>query len=525
MITGCFYFKVIESSDPAPVVISNMQDEQKFIILHMGDKVWHLTDIVLNEEFAAGNITELQGHQKYLTAKPDVVNRYKAASIKETKVETEVLNEVHIYVTEFSETTTGQISIPMQAIKKIEIYGKASGATAASWIFSTLGYGTVAFIVLLILTFHNWGGCSCPFVYSYDGTHFIFNGEILSGATQPGLERDDWLPLHMIASKEGTYKLKLTNEVHEIQSVNYAGLTVIDHSENVSVLIDKYGISQTIKEPVKPTDARNKAGRDILSLIEARDTLYYSGERNSTDEQGIEEIVMKFVRPQEVSKSAKLIIRAKNSFWLEILFSKFHKFFGDRYGNFAEKQESVSGRNLNKFLLDQNIPLSVYLEKNGKWEFVDYFNIAGPMALRGDILSIDLNGITSDTVKIKLETGFLFWEIDYSAMDFSKNEKVDVAELAPNIAQDQNGNDARELLIKTDENYLVLRNVGDEVLLDFKEPARQHTGRTIFLHTSGYYKILREQSGPSDKKTLKTFRKPNRFPQFSKEMYDLLPVD
>jgi hypothetical protein len=63
------------------------------------------------------------------------------------------------------------------------------------------------------------------------------------------------------------------------------------------------------------------------------------------------------------------------------------------------------------------------------------------------------------------------------------------------------------------------------VILDFNEPPVQNMERTLFLHTSGYYKILREQKGYADRKTLKTFRKPNRFPEFSKEMYELLPSE
>jgi hypothetical protein len=364
---------------------------------------------------------------------------------------------------------------------------------------------------------------SCPFVYTYNGSEFIFTGEIFSGATQPGLERDDFLPLYALASSEGQYRLKLTNEVHEIQSLNFAGLIVIDHPKDVSVLIDKSGVPQTLRQPVSPLEAKNKSGKDILSVIAVKDSLFYSGDIKSTGNDGIEEIFLKFSRPPGCD-SAKLIIRAKNSFWFDILFAKFHKLFGDRYKNFAEKQNSASGKKLNKFLLDQNLPLSVYIEKDGKWEFADYFNIAGPMALRDDILPINLTGISSDTVKLKLKTGFLFWEVDYAGMDFSKNETVVPVALAAKSAIDQNGSDVKDLLLSADKKYLVLKEVGNETNLIFDAPAEPSSGRTVFLHSRGYYKILREQSGKPDIKALKTFKKPNRFPEFSREMYDLLPA-
>jgi hypothetical protein len=518
MISGCYYFKVTRSADPPQAAISKMQDEQKFIILHLDDKVWHLTDIIVNEESFTGSISRLTGHEKYLTVEPDVSNRYlKRSSLNESYV----LNEVHVFITEYSETDAGKISVPIKAIQKIEIYDKASGATAASWVFGSLGVALGAFGVFLVIVALTKS--SCPFVYAYNGTDFLFSGEIFSGATQPGLERDDYLPLPTIASFEGAYRLKLTNEVHEIQSVNLAGLIIVDHPGDVSVLIDKYGVPHTIKKPSSPVEAKNNSGKDILSLVRTRDTLFYSGDEKSTGENGIEKIFIKFIKPPD-SESAKLIIRAKNSFWLDVLFTKFHKLFGKRYNIFAAKQESASGEKLNKFLIDQKIPLSVYLEKDGEWEFIDYFNIAGPMTLRDDILPLDLTGLSSDTVKIKLETGFLFWDVDFAGMDFSKKITVVPTALSVKSAIDQKGNDAKDLLLSTDKDYLVLKEVGDETLLIFDAPVQNNNGRSVFLHTRGFYKIIREQTGATDKKALRTFKKSNRFPEYSKEVYDLLPV-
>jgi hypothetical protein len=517
MTSGCYYFKVTRSAEPPRDVITKMKDENKFIILHLDDQAWQFRDITVNEDFITGIKSFLSGHERYKTVKAESANRY----VKKIEASS-VLNEVHIYVTGFMETADGRISIPTKDIQKIEIYDKDQGATAASWIFSSVGIGIGAFAVLLVIVALTKS--SCPFVYTSDGTGLSFSGEIFSGATQPGLERDDYLPLKEIESGDGSYILKLTNEVHEIQSVNVAQLICVDHPDDLSVLIDKYGTVNTFHKPSPPVSARNGAGLDILPVIVTKDTLNYSGDEKNIGKNGIEDIVMEFVRPHNCD-SAKLIIRAKNSFWLDVLFTKFHKLFGERYNIFTAKQESLPGEKLNKFLLDQKIPLSVYIEREGKWQYADYFNIAGPMALRDDILPLNLAGISSDTIKLKLETGFLFWEVDYAGMDFSRNETCIPELVSANSALDKTGTDVRALVDSKDNNYMVLRDVGDELTIDFDKPALKNTKRTLFLHTSGYYKILREQKGPADKKALKTFRKPNRFPEFSKETYDLLPVD
>lgn len=517
MTGGCYYYKVTRSAGPSREVIDRMQAENKYIILHLEDNVWHFQDVVVNESSVTGHISLLTGHENYKRTKPDAANRYYKSK---TFNQSDVLNEVHIYVSGFAETPDGRISIQEKEIQKIEIYDKDSGATAASWIFSSIGIGIGAVAVLLIIIALTKS--SCPFVYSFDGKGYIFNGEIFSGATQPGLERNDYLPLNIIASASDDYKLKLTNEVHEVQSVNFAGLICVDHPAGRSVLLDKYGTVNTLVKPVPPLQAENGNGRNILNEIKEKDTLNYSGDTEASGNSGIEQIIMKFARPAGC-KSASLVIRAKNSFWLDVLFTKFHGLFGSRYNIFLKKQESETPENLERFLIEQKIPLSVYIEKDGEWVYSDYFNLAGPMAFRDDILRLDFDGISSDTIRIKLETGFLFWEVDYAAMDFSKNESVIPSVIAASGALDKNGADVSNLIRTADKNYLVLRNVGDEVFLNFKKPEQKSEARTLFLHTSGYYRILREQSGPADRRKLKSFREPGRFPAFSKEMYELLP--
>lgn len=515
--SGCYYYKVTRSTGPPKEAIEKMQVDNKFIILHLEDKAWHLQDVVVNESSVTGRITVLTGHESYKTAKPDAANRYYKSIAYD---QSDVLNEVHIYVSGFTEAISGRISIQPGDINKIEIYDKDSGATAASWIFSGIGIGLGAMAIILIIVALTKS--SCPFVYLFDGSGYIFSGEIFSGATQPGLERNDFLPLGIVNAPDGVCKLKLTNEVHEIQFVNFAELMYVDHPGNVSALIDKYGSLSVFKKPDSPVIAINDNGKNILDAIKERDTINYSGDTEPRANNGIEEITIKFVKPAGC-KSARLVIRAKNSFWLDILMAKFHKLFGEKYEAFSEKQKSESPEKLRKYLLDQNIPLSVFIEKDGEWKYADYFNIVGPMALRDDILNLNLGDINSDTVSVKLKTGFLFWELDYAGMDFSKNETVIPSVIAAASAIDRSGADVSNLLGYIDKNYLVLKDVGDEVLIDFKMPHQESEARTLFLHTSGFYKILREQSGPADRKKLKTFRKPNRFPSFSREMYELLP--
>jgi hypothetical protein len=520
-MNGCYYFKVIRSSEPPTTAINAFQEEHKSIYIHLEDQLWHFSDIKINDENISGTITNLSPDETVWKVKPEGANRYR----KNGKInESEVLNEVHIFVREIIKNDNLHITFPLTAVDRIEVYDKATGATVASWTFSVIGISAAAaaitagiIIIIALLTKQ-----SCPFIYAYNGNDFIFTGEIFSGATQPGLERDDYLLLPDIVSDKGNYKIKISNEVKEIQSINLAELIVIDHPADQSVLIDKYGTVHSFDYLVSPVEALDNINKtDILPLIREKDSISWSSNLKQPDKSSSEEIVLKFVKPADATTS-KLIIRAKNSFWLDGLVGKIQKYFGDRYDNYMKKQEKVSPKKLQKWQLDQKMPLSVYVEENKRWKFVDYFNLAGPMALKDDILELNLNGIKSDTIKIKLETGFLFWEIDYAAMDFNKIKSPEFLTIQAKTALDNNNTDVKNLLSKSDNEYYVQSNVGNEAELTYNVPTQKEPVRSVFLHSRGHYRIIREQSGKPDIKALKTFRKAGRVPEFSKETFDKL---
>ena len=171
-------------------------------------------------------------------------------------------------------------------------------------------------------------------------------------------------------------------------------------------------------------------------------------------------------------------------------------------------------------MFNQGFPLAVYLENEGKWELEDFYEIAGPMAMKNDILAINLKDIKSDTVKIKLETGLMFWEMDYAAMDFTENLPLEVKTVAALEAIDENGLNVASAISSDDFQYYSQPEIGNEATLTFPVPEFTSENRTIILHSKGYYKIIREQEGRADWKTLKSFRDPGRMAQYSRELYE-----
>jgi len=406
-----------------------------------------------------------------------------------------------------------QYSIPINAIKKIEVYDSDIGKTIALVILGTAAIVGIVFLIILLTKE------SCPFVYAYNGESFEFTGEIYSGAIFPHLERDDYLPLPPLKPLENEYQLKMTNEVQEIQYTNLTELLVIDHPAETDVLLDKYGNYHTFDALQSPRSAHNSNQLNILPELMEKDNLKYLGDVNEDTELENDFIILNFEKPAEV-ENAELVLRAKNSFWLDYIFGQFFNMFGDEYPNWMENQRNLKeGKNPN-WSLEQGIPLSVYLEKNGEWQFVDYYNVVGPMAEKDIIMSLDIADIDSNDLNVKLEFGYMFWELDYAGIDFSPQLEVDVQTMDLNSAIDHNGEEVSGLLKMSDDVYFVMDEIGDQALLKFTVPEGSQTQkRSVFLHSRGHYEVIRDPIGTPNLSYLKSFREPGSFGRFSKERF------
>jgi hypothetical protein len=503
------YKPVAQSTQDVGMLI----DQDKTFLVHFAGETRLLKNIIIDDDKSGvtGIFEPLPpGQSVVVPNNPQGVNRYK-------KDEKNVLQEVHMHITEYAVIDENQVSIPLSAIEKIEVFDKAQGATIASWVFGigSIVLGAYVLLVIIVLLTKE----SCPFIYEYNGEHYVFTGEIFSGAIQPWLERHDYLLLPNLKPYDDQYLVKVTNEIKEIQHINLMELMVIDHPDDVQVLVDKYGQLQTISHPVKPAWAETFSGADVLPMVSQKDEYAYYCDDAINTERTLDGLVIEFDKPED-AENAKLILRAKNSFWIEHVMGSFHGLFGRKYNSFNEKLAANPPSNPREWKLNQSIPVKVYIEKDGEWVFQDFFEIAGPMALKDDILSLDVGDVAGESVRVKLETGFLFWEIDYVAMDFSENIPLDVVTVAASEAIDEKGIDIRYAIAADDQQYYIQPEIGNESIVKYPVPALTHQSRTILLHSKGWYNILREQEGRADLKTLKTFREAGRLPQFSKELYE-----
>jgi hypothetical protein len=201
------------------------------------------------------------------------------------------------------------------------------------------------------------------------------------------------------------------------------------------------------------------------------------------------------------------------------MMGEFNNLFGDYYPAYVKKQQKSTPEKLLQWTLNQGIPLSLFVERNGTWDFVDYYNIAGPMAFKEDILQFSLKGDESSPLRVKLEFGNFFWEIDYAAADFTQETSVVSYTIPVETATSERQKDVSNLLREDDKNYYTQPETDNYAVVTFTLPPQNGQERSIFLHSKGWYEFITNPHGKPDLNALKTFREPGRFNRFVNEKF------
>ena len=134
---------------------------------------------------------------------------------------------------------------------------------------------------------------SCPWVFAFNGEEVAFikdflwrsplgmriNAQVTAGVSQT----EDWILIRgdELASRDGTYDIRITSELWETQFVDWVELMVVDHPSDVAVFVDERFAMRQPELRVIPTGipvavraARDEKGRDVTDRVAARDGRY-----------------------------------------------------------------------------------------------------------------------------------------------------------------------------------------------------------------------------------------------------------
>ncbi|MBL7791128.1 MAG: hypothetical protein JNK77_02305 [Saprospiraceae bacterium] len=507
--TSCHFFKVKEIGGEAFAGLITVGQMKKTFILHFDElDRYILKDIAVKEGRLTGKL-EIPSSTP-IHYKQDRSTHYK------NKTERSILQEVHIYLSDSTASpgAGANLNVPIANIEEIHVIDPATGRTVLSYVGITLGIIVAAFLAagFIIALFKS----SCPYVYVNDGQSFSFAGEIYGGAVQQNLERHDYLPLPYLQPVHNTYQLRITNELKEHQFTDLAELVVVEHPQQDRVLLDRHGTPQRISNLQLPSKALTAGGQAIADQLNAADGHKYLF---NEEKQKKNSVTLTFPKPQ-AAQQGKLVINAKNTLWFDYLVGEFNKKFGGYYDTWVEKQGKMPTEQRVQEMQNQEFPITVSLRTPKGWQVIDRVDMVGPMANRDIVVPIDISAVRDDEVTLRLETGFLFWELDYAAMDFSENKGMKLTRLLPSLAMGSDGQNYTATLSAVDNMYLSQYNVGDVAEIHYPAlPPDNDFSQSYFLHAKGYYQPVRDYKGPADVKTLKQFKNPGHFSEFSKQEF------
>ena len=483
--------------------------KKKYFIFHDNTDVVHLDGIYIDEEqqqIQAKIFNLEKTHNVYRPKSGERSNPYK-------KKVGNPIDEIHLYSnSNFNLEAGQQVDIPLSSIDSIVVYGPDN----THQFFKVLGITAGTIVVVAAIVAATKG--SCPFVYSNDGEKYTFEGELYPGATRPSLERLDYLQLKHLKQKNELYSIKVSNELMEIQHTNSLVLLEVIHPENTVVKIDQYGNVHSIENPVQPEIV--KLGNIILDkkIVSEEDSQCIQFNAIH-DENEFQSLYLKFTNP-EVNEHAKLLLTLKNSYWMDYTFGKFYEKFGSAFNEFQEKNRYQSKEETTKWMREQGLFLDVKINTKSGWKKVETLNLIGPLKNRDVVVPLNLKGLYGDSVELRLNCGFMFWEIDKIGLDYSKNEHFSINRKLPVHAIDQNGKDITSTILSSDNKYLIQPKIGDFTEIKFQASQVTHGMKiSTFLENSGFYEYIRNYEGNPNVSELKEFKKPGAFTRFSKDSY------
>lgn len=337
---------------------------------------------------------------------------------------------------------------------------------------------------------------SCPFIYSWDGRQYVFDGEPYGGATMRALERTDWSELDHLVADRGRYRLLLTNEVDETQHTNRIALRIVDHPAGTRAVMDPEGRPHafTALEPLLA--ARDEAGQDLLPWLRRSDgAAWYPDLRKYAAEDSVVDtrnhITLEFARPPGVTK-AFLVANAATGQWGSHMIRTMLGMRGDRVREFYA---AINGSPVyRQQLLDWNrreelFELFFEVRRGEEWVRQGFIPGGGPFISENRAIPVDLTGVTGDRVRIRLHPPIGFWSLNSFHLAWDEAH-ASVTEVLPGSARGAGGAGIVETLRAADSLYLDFPNRGDRAELTFRAPpVRRGLERTVFAETRGWYEV------------------------------------
>lgn len=398
----------------------------------------------------------------------------------------------------FSVVDRREYAVPMTEVQRVWIDVVDPTRTTVAVVGAVAGVMAVTMAIALAAKE------SCPFVYSWDGTKYVFDAEPYGGAVTRGLERDDFGDLeHLRPDSAGLYRLLVTNEVNETQYTNSMRVFVVDHRPGARLEMDEFGRLHDVSAAVAPTSARDQDGRDLTPWLRATDGMIWEPlppvDRTGPARQ---EIVLTFPKPRGAT-TARLVARAGTGLWGSHMIRELLALRGSAVRDWYAAVDASRGAQ--DSLRAWNVREELYVlkldvgEPSG-WTPRGLLPGGGPFITETRVVPLDVSRTVGDSLRIRIRPPTGFWALNSFAMSYDSDEPpVAVDSISPLTARSVDGRDLLADLSATDDRYYAMPTTSDRAVVTFRAPApRAGTERSVFLHTRGYYRLHLQETGAPD---------------------------
>ena len=515
-MAGCFreFYKTNTQNTINASNIEKLKNRQKIFFAHFQDTVVSLENLTTNGIELEAVTYQLSVEQInsliYQKQKP---NQYKL------KKDPGILMQVHFYSNypknTFQKDSTQKLSIPYTSINRLDVYEKDVKKTSTNHFLSVL---LIIGIVLAGSAIFLAIACNCPQVYVQEGNKFEFKSGLYSGAVNSKLERSDYLLLDNFSPSSDSLKIRIENVKGEEQFINRLQLLRVKHPAGTKVLADKFGKIYSYSTPVAPLSVRDISGIDYTKQVKYKDTEQAGFVQPGTD--GSASSLIFHFPAQKSGKKARLILRAANTPWSGYLYKEFLGMQGNAYTMLRNNQEKMERSVAENWILGQSLPLKVYVEnEKGEWQMADYFQTPGNTAKRDLIMELDIPATLLQTTRIKLETVYRFWDIDYAALDTDEQPVIESEWINPAKAMLSTGENMANQISREDKSYLSLK--GNAYLdLIFSPLKADNDNSSYILSGTGYYHQSPANNNNPDLANLNKFKNPGAFQSYSVEEFE-----
>jgi hypothetical protein len=387
---------------------------------------------------------------------------------------------------------------------QVALIEKKDPAKTGVAVLTTPGYILWSCILLIAATKE-----SCPFIYSFDGAKYVFDGEPYGGSICKALKRTDLSKLDYLAPIKGEYKLLLTNEVNEIQYTDQFRLLVVDHPADSEVIQDAFNNLYAINSRLKPVKIADGKGSNLYKPMEEKDGVVWQsdlGNKNPEIASDLrDDIYVTFKKPEGATK-AKLIVHGCTTLWGSYML----KIISELHGKDVTKWYDDFKNPINLLRLNlwidrtETYRLGVYVKSNNGWHRKGSIFGGGPFITEERIVPIDISDIRGPKLEIKISPPAGFWQFDSFNIDYSEDLPVEVQEISANSIFDNDGADITSILENIDDDYYAMPFKGQKAVLTFPVPEPiPGMKRTVFAKVNGYYDIYLDASGEPQTEILK----------------------